>query len=88
MDVLLEFFSHKGALAEISGSEMKTFPKSFKTVVEKRQLLGLDFVVGKSSFERQSIFCQCKDKDAYELHNANKLSDFTLLVLAVHCFRL
>lgn len=58
MYVLLEFSSHKGALAEISGSEMKTFPRSFKMVVEKRQLLDLDFLVGKS-FERQSIFFAC-----------------------------
>lgn len=54
MYLLLDFSSHKGASTEISGTETKTF-LIFQVVFqsedrEKVQLLGLDFLVGKSSF--------------------------------------
>lgn len=55
MYLLLDFSSNKGASTEISaGTETKTF-LIFQVVFqsedrEKVQLLGLDFLVGKSSF--------------------------------------
>lgn len=54
MYLLLDFSSHKDASTDISGTETKTF-LIFQVVFqsedrEKVQLLGLDFLVGKSSF--------------------------------------
>lgn len=50
MYLLLDFSSHKGASTEISGTETKTFLIFQSEDREEVQLLGLDFLVGKSSF--------------------------------------